>query len=239
MRVRGNDEIQSAVLEVLSDAVNYQRWLADLVRPYLGDDPLEIGSGIGDYAELWLTGPPRRLTVTEADPQRLVVLKDRFGDRDGVTVRSLTLPGPLPAPDDGHSCVVALNVWEHIEDHAGALVAARDLLRPGGCVVLLVPAFEAAMSRFDREIGHVRRYTVASMSSLMADAGLQVEALRYVNPVGLLGWIVVCKLLRRRPQNGALLRFYDRVVVPVLRRTERHHRPPFGQSVFAVGRWFP
>lgn len=230
--VNGNTALQSAVLEDLSDAVNYQRWLADLVRPYLGDDPLEIGSGIGDYAALWLPDV-RHFTATEADPQRLVALKTRFAHDPKVTVRELLLPAPQTAT---HSSIVALNVWEHIDDHVGALRSAMDLLRPGGRIVLIVPAFEAAMSRFDREIGHVRRYTRASLGEALSSAGLEIEQLRYVNPMGLISWYVVCKLLRQRPKNGVMLRTYDRFAVPALRKAEQGRQPPFGQSVFAVAR---
>jgi len=52
--------------------------------------------------------------------------------------------------------------------------------------------------------------------------------------VGLLSWFVMCKILRQRPKNGALLRAYDRMVIPVLRRAEQGRRPKFGQSVFVV-----
>lgn len=57
------NDLQTTVLEDLSQAVNYRRWLAGLVRPHLGDDPVEIGAGIGDYAAEWLPGL-RRLTLT-------------------------------------------------------------------------------------------------------------------------------------------------------------------------------
>lgn len=230
--INGDTLLQSAVLEDLSDAVNYQMWLADLIRPYLGDEPLEIGSGMGDYAALWLPDV-KHFTATEGDAQRLLGLKDRFAGEPKVTVRELL----LPVDETGsHSSVVALNVWEHIDDHVGALVSARRLLRPGGTVALVVPAFEAAMSRFDREIGHVRRYTTSSMEQALTAAGLRIEELRYVNPVGLISWMVVCRLLRQRPKNGLMLRTYDRMVVPLLRKAERGRKPPFGQSVFAVGR---
>lgn len=228
--VLGDTVLQSSVLEDLSDAVNYQKWLADLVRPHLGENPLEVGSGLGYYAALWLDDVDH-FTATEGDAQRLLALKSRFGSSPKVTVRELLLPY------DGmgqHSAIVALNVWEHIDDQVGALRSAAKLLRPGGKIVLLVPAFEFAMSRFDREIGHVRRYTLESMRAAMSSAGLRIEQLRYVNPVGLLSWYVVCKLLRQRPKNGALLRAYDRFVVPVLRRAEQGRKPRFGQSVFVV-----
>ena len=52
-KVTGDSKLQSEVLEDLSDARRYRRWLADLAQPFLGEDPIEIGSGTGDYALEW------------------------------------------------------------------------------------------------------------------------------------------------------------------------------------------
>jgi SAM-dependent methyltransferase len=226
----GDTKLQSEVLEDLSDAFRYRRWLAGMALPYLGDDPLEVGSGLGHYALEWLPSV-RRFTATEADPARLVALKERLGNQPNVTVRELM----LPAEDNGtHSAVVAFNVLEHIPDHVGALRGMAGLMRPGGKVVLLVPAFPSAMSRFDREIGHVQRYTRASLGAALTEAGLKIEVLHYVNPIGLLSWYVMVKGLRMTPRNGVMLRVYDRLVVPVARWMERRGGAPFGQSVFAI-----
>src|SRR5438309_1837557 len=48
----GSTALQTSVLEDLQSAVNYREWLAGLTAPWLGDRPLEIGSGLGDYAAL-------------------------------------------------------------------------------------------------------------------------------------------------------------------------------------------
>ncbi len=223
------DDFQSVVLEDLTEAVNYRHWLADLARPYLGDHPIEIGSGLGHYATEWLPSV-QQITVTEADPPRLAVLEQRFRGDPRVTVRELTLPTQHQGE---YSAFVALNVFEHIEDDVAAMRSAASLVRSGGAVVILVPAFNGAMSRFDREIGHYRRYTTAMMRSKVEAAGFSAEVVRYVNPLGLIGWWAVCKVLRRHPKNGPLLRLYDRMLVPVLRALDRG-RPAFGQSVFCV-----
>jgi hypothetical protein len=224
--------VQTGVLEDLTEAVNYRHWLAGLAGPYLGDHPIEIGSGIGDYANEWLGTVPR-ITVTETHDDRLKLLHERFVDDDRVEVRRLTLPADEPGE---HSAAVALNVLEHIPDHVGAIRSVTRMLRPGGHVVLIVPAFEFAMSKFDRTIGHERRYTRALAGEVLTAADLEVQALHYINPLGLLSWFVVCRLLRSHPRNGVMLRTYDRAVIPLARGLERRWHPPFGQSVFAVGR---
>jgi hypothetical protein len=72
------------------------------------------------------------------------------------------------------------------------------------------------------------------LTAVLREAGLHIHDVRYVNPIGLLNWFLVCTLLGTFPRNGGLLRAYDRIVVPVARRLERHWRPPFGQSLLAV-----
>lgn len=224
------------MLEALEGARNYNAWVASLVRPYLGDDPIEIGSGTGTYAALWLDTELSQLTVSDTDREMVEQLRRRFAGDARVAVSELDL---LEAPPREHSAVVALNVLEHIADDVAALRAAARLLRPGGAVVVFVPAFQFAMSRFDREIGHHRRYTLASTRKAFADAQIALEDARYVNAPGLIAWTIGMRFLRMAPSEGVVLRSWDRAVVPAARWLEGRRRPPFGQSVLAVGRTSP
>jgi SAM-dependent methyltransferase len=230
-RVSGDSALQSAVLESLGSARNYRAWLVDLTAPWLGDDALEVGSGLGDYAVEWAQrGVP--LTVSEADPDRLAHLRHRFDGHPTIKVRELAVPVTETA---NYSAVVAVNVLEHIADDVAALRAFAGLVRAGGRVVVFVPAFRALYSRFDREIGHERRYRKATLDHALRAAGLHVERLHYVNMVGSAAWLVMMRLLRGRPREGLALRAYD-ALVPLLRRLEARWRPPFGQSLLAVAR---
>jgi SAM-dependent methyltransferase len=231
--VNGAPALQHRILEALEGARNYNAWVASLVRPYLGDDPIEIGSGTGTYAELWLADGLGRLTVSDTDPAMVERLRSRFAEDGRVAVHELDL---LDAPEAQHSALVALNVLEHIADDVRALGATQRLVRPGGAVVVFVPAFEFAMSRFDREIGHYRRYTVDRLRSVFVEAKLAVVDVAYVNAPGLLAWTVGMRLLRMSPREGVVLRCWDLAVIPATRRLEACRRPPFGQSVLGVGR---
>ncbi len=231
--VLGDSALQSQTLESIASAVNYHAWLTDLARPFLGDRPVELGSGLGDYAARWLASGVPSITLTDLDPSRLGVLRDRFGADPRVTITQLDVLDP---PEGEYSSFVAFNVLEHIPDHVAALASAHRLVVPGGAVIMFVPAFEAAMSDFDRKVGHVRRYTKATLAATFQEAGLRVESVRYVNAPGLPAWYVGMRLLKMTPGEGALLRVWDKVVIPSARAVERRVRPPFGQSVFAVGR---
>jgi Methyltransferase domain len=201
------------------------------VLPHLGDDPIEIGSGLGDQASVWLENGVPRITLSDLEQRSVEALAERFAGDDRVSTRRLDLANCEPG---AFSSAVAINVLEHIEDDTSALRATRSLVSVGGKVIVFVPAFPLAMSRFDREIGHHRRYTTRAVTERLVAAGLQPLVVQYVNAPGLIAWILMMRLLRRRPSAGPVVRAWDRRVVPIARRLERRRTAPFGQSVLAV-----
>ncbi|GGL99898.1 MULTISPECIES: class I SAM-dependent methyltransferase [Micromonospora] len=230
--ITGDQRVQSEVLEGLATAVNHRTWFVELALPYLGEDPIEIGSGLGDYALAWAPHVPK-FTATEADPDRLVSLKERLADQPNIDVRQMLLPHFEPAE---HSAAVSYNVLEHIDDHVGALRSMRDLVRPGGAVIIIVPAFQFAMGPADIATGHVRRYTKKTLAGAMTEAGLTVEKIHYANALGLIGYFMATKVFRLMPKEGPMVKVYDTLVLPATKAAEQLVRPPFGQSVFAVAR---
>lgn len=73
-----------------------------------------------------------------------------------------------------YDAVFLLDVLEHIDDDAGFLQAALTHLRPGGIVVINVPAYMLFFSNYDRIAGHVRRYTPGAVTRLFHHCGLEV-----------------------------------------------------------------
>lgn len=230
----GDQVLQSQTLEsVATAAVEYHEWLTFLARPYLGTNPIELGSGFGDYAQAWLDSGVRHMTVSDIEPSRQAHLRRRFAGDDRADVCAFDVLAP---PTGDYSSLVAYNVLEHIPDHVRALRSAHSLVKPGGAVIMFVPAFEFAMSRFDRQVGHLRRYTVSSLTAAFAEAGLEPEHVHYVNMPGLVAWFIGMRVMRMTPSGGRLLRLWDSQVVPRARRWEDRNRARFGQSVFGVAR---
>jgi len=231
--IRGDRQVQCDVLVALSECRNHRKWFGEFAKPYLGDHPVEIGSGLGDYAREWIP-LVSQFTVTDADETFLIGLKKEMAEFSHVDVRQILLPSSARAE---HSCLICYNVLEHIEDHIEALQSMARLVRRDGYIVLVCPAFPFAMSPVDIATGHVRRYTKRSMTKALTDAGLEAVDVRYANSLGLICYYAFTSLLRRQPSTGGTMVIYDRLVVPVVRSAERLiRRPPFGQSVIAVAR---
>jgi len=87
----------------------------------------------------------------------------------------------LPLPDGACDLIVALDVLEHLPDDRAALAEIARVLRPGGALLLTVPAWPVLFSDHDRALGHYRRYRAATLRPLLAAAGLDIARLSYFN----------------------------------------------------------
>ena len=213
--------------------VRYRAWQLEQIEPFCGPAVLEVGAGLGEFASQ-LRGL-QRLVLTDVDPLAVESMQRRFADRPEVEVRQLDLDGDL-ALDEPVDTVVAINVLEHLPDDVGALQALARLVRPGGRLVLWVPAHMALYGDFDRKVGHVRRYSPALLRQTARFAGLDVEVCRPVNLLGAFAWWAAVRLGGTGSPKPGLVAVYDRVVVPVTRAIEKVVRPPFGQTVLCVAR---
>lgn len=218
-------------------ARNYRRFEFDTIAPWCGRSLLEVGSGLGDFAALF-DGHVDRLVVSDNDPYCLERLRERYRGRTDVEVLDLTLPCPVPVHEPVDT-IVAVNVLEHIADDVHALSLLAAALAPGGRVVLWVPGYQWLYGDFDREVGHVRRYTPATLTRAITAAGLEPETCKPVNFLGGFAWWLSVRVGGTGYPNPRMVRLYDRTVVPVTRAMEKLVTPPFGQSVFCVARLPP
>jgi SAM-dependent methyltransferase len=224
------DGTLAEVLDSIDDATEYADWIGDLLAPHVSGEILEVGSGHGVLTErLAMLG-----SVTASDPSARAVdlLRERFDGNPNVKV----VEGDAENAADGRTfdTIVMINVLEHIPDDIGALAALRDALNPGGKLLIYVPAFNLLYSRFDRTLGHYRRYRRKTVRLTCQRAGLEVVEANYVNSAGFLAWLLYARALRQIPTKSWSTRLYDRAVVPTLRRLEDGRKMPLGQSVLCV-----
>jgi hypothetical protein len=79
-------------------------------------------------------------------------------------------------------------VLEHIEDDETTLAQIREILRPGGKLVLLVPAMPQLYGTLDRALHHFRRYSAEEVGRKLGAAGFAVDNTRFLNRPGVFGW---------------------------------------------------
>ena len=212
----------------------YREYQRELIAPHCGASLLEVGAGLGEFASA--VSGLRRHVVTDVDPGAVAAMAARFADRPEVEARRLDLSAgdiEIGAPV---ATVLAINVLEHIEDDAGALRALARVTEPGGTVIMWVPGYPRLYGDFDRAVGHVRRYTPATLRSAFRTAGLAPLDVRPVNLLGGIAWWLTVRRGGVGRPDPRLVALYDRFVVPSTRLLERGFTPPFGQSVLGVAR---
>ncbi len=141
---------------------------------------LEIGCGQGAFGAR-LARDVAYLGV-EPDPHSFAVAQQRIGSQGGKVINGTDAAVP---PETTYDLVCAFEVLEHIEDDRAALSDWAPLVRPGGHLVLSVPAFQDRFGPMDRHAGHYRRYSPAGLAALLDEAGLtDVDVTVYGWPLG-------------------------------------------------------
>jgi SAM-dependent methyltransferase len=223
-------------LERMEGASNYNAWLGQRFREHMGRRVLEVGAGIGTITRE-LEGGAELLVALEVEEFYVERLRNRFRGKPHVRpyLSDVALADWEALKDERLDTIVLSNVLEHIPDDGGAVQRFGQILQPGGRLLVLVPALPQIYGSLDEAVGHHRRYTPDMLRSVLQGNGFAVERLEWVNLLGIPGWYVNSRLLRRRAMPKLQLALYDRLA-PLLARAERHVELPVGMSLFAVAR---
>lgn len=138
-----------------------------------GISVLDLGVGGGLFCQQ-LAQSGDRMTAIDFLPGGLLRLR-----RDAPAVKLVQSSAEsLSLRDASFDAALALDVLEHIDDHAATAELFR-VLRPGGCLIITVPAFPALWSFRDTAAGHRRRYRRQALVQLLGAAGFAVEQTGY------------------------------------------------------------
>ena len=227
----------STELDALAEAKNYYRWVNRQFAPFIGKRVIEVGAGIGTFAQSLLDHVPvSELVLVEPSDNLFPILQRRFAQESRVKIiHGYFQPIASPAMADS---IVLVNVLEHIAEDQAFLNDAYATLAPGGTLLLLVPALPRIHGSLDQAFGHYRRYTKTALASQLHVAGFGIIRLAYVNLLGIAGWFLTGRVLRRMTLQSRYVRWYDQWVIPWLSRLEERWEPPCGQSLIVIARKF-
>jgi SAM-dependent methyltransferase len=234
-----NLEYGTETLEVISAASRFNRWMYETIKPHCKGNILEIGSGIGNISR-YFAEEGAEITLSDFDDSYFPRLEAQFGQYPNmkgiyrIDFSDKELTAKYPELIGQFDTVFALNVVEHIEDHLQALKNARLLLKKGGNVVILVPAFQSLFNSFDRQLGHYRRYTESSLKNLLEAADFDVVHTQYFNFIGALGWYFSGNILKKKMIPEGQMKLYD-TLVPVWKVVDLFTRRMAGISVIQSG----
>lgn len=220
--------------------IGRRRTILDILERWRPDGDLRI-LDIGGACSLVSQEMTRFGEVTVVEPDEPTA---RFAARElGLDVRPGSLPDDMPV-EGPFDVVTMFDVLEHIDDEAPAMATVARLVRPGGLLVITVPALPILWSDHDTSVHHRRRYTKATLRPVIEAAGFRIARLSY--HTCLLFPLVFAQRMASRLRGLKAKPEYD-VKVPAApvnqtllavmeaeRRLFKHVNLPIGSSLFAV-----
>ena len=172
-------------LEVFTGTPRLNAWLFSKLAPHISGDVLEIGSGIGNLSR-FIVERARSVVLSDMEAHYLDALSKTFSGDPRVSVATYDLDGEPSSviASRRFDAIVAVNVIEHIRDDHALVRRLAALLKPGGKLVIYVPACPFAYGSLDRALGHYRRYTPQSLRTLLSPDATGNELLLIIGQQG-------------------------------------------------------
>lgn len=234
------DKEGEATLSAIAEADHFNKWMYETILPHCKGEILEIGSGTGNISEFFVNAG-QSITLSEIRRNYCDQLEKKFPK---LAADNKVIQMDIASEDfdeqyadqlESYDSVFALNVVEHIKDDHLALANCRKLLRKGGHLIILVPAYQKLYNHFDTELEHYRRYTKDSLAKVFVANDFQLVHERYFNSLGIPGWFVSGKLQKNRIIPKGQMQLFN-YVVPISKLLDRLLFRKVGLSVVCVGK---
>jgi len=142
-------------LEIFDKATFWRKYVHSLTKKYFNNDFLEVGAGLGSFTKNYFNDI-NNIVLCDLDPKNIKILKEKFYQNKNVSV----FDKRINELDAKFNTIIYLNVLEHIKEDVDEINSALNKLKPGGYLIILVPAHQKLYSKFDKAIGHYRRYNI-------------------------------------------------------------------------------
>lgn len=233
------DRLGHETLNVIAQADKFNAWMYETVQPFISGTVLEIGSGIGNMSD-FLIRSAQKLYVSDFNETYLSLLRERFskhtnlGGVFSIDLNDQRFDEKFASLFNLFDTIIALNVVEHIGNDELAISNCEKLLKKGGHLIILVPAYQVLYNRFDKELGHFRRYTRKKLKALMGKH-LEIIHSQYFNFPGIFGWFLSGMIMRNRNIPSSQMGLFNKLV-PLFKGIEKIVSGRAGLSVIVVGR---
>jgi len=142
-------------LENFDKAHIWRKYIFFLIKKYFNDGFLEVGAGIGSFTKNYFK-KFNNIVLSEIDTNNINQLKKKFDNDKNIQISKDSIKNI----NKKFNTIIYLNVLEHIKDDTLEINNALEKLNVGGYLIILVPAGNKLYGKFDKAIGHERRYEI-------------------------------------------------------------------------------
>lgn len=228
------DKIKYSLL-LLSERFNYNHWIYDNIQSFIGDNILEVGAGIGNITDFIIF--KKKLTLIDINQDYVDYLNAKYSFRDKSNFIALRVDiqniKSSPLADKKFDTIISLNIIEHLENDLQAIKNMSSLLDIGGKLIILVPALKTLYGSMDISFDHLHRYNRKDLKLLINGQNLEIVKFYYMNFLGLLGWFINGRILKKKELPVKQTKIFDKLV-PFISFAEKIIKPPLGQSLILI-----
>lgn len=203
-------------LELFKHAVNWKNYYAGFLKKFLVGDVLEVGAGIGETTHSLCDGSQTSWLCLEPDAALAAHIETKKKSGYLRNLIELKIDTIDAVQNRLFDAILYIDVIEHIEHDSEELAKAAERLKPGGHLIVLVPAHNFQFSEFDISIGHFRRYNKKMLAAAIPEP-LEKTDLRYLDSVGLLASMGNKVFLKQHYPNLRQIKFWDSFMIPFSR----------------------
>lgn len=221
-------------LELFKHAHNWKSYYGGFFRHYLKGNVLELGAGIGETTHFLCDGSQTSWICVEPDPTLTAKIE--------LKKQSSYLPaivevktGFIDVIDENATfdAIIYIDVIEHIEHDEQELIKAFRHLKPGGRLIILVPAHNFLFNKFDKAIGHFRRYNKKMLKNVVP-AELKNIQLLYLDSIGLTASLANKYFLKQDYPDLKQVKLWDSFMVPLSRITDKILFYSLGKTILGI-----
>ncbi|MBT3981984.1 MAG: class I SAM-dependent methyltransferase [Bacteriovoracaceae bacterium] len=212
-------------LEILDKATNYNGFVFEHLCKFLDSDKkvLDFGAGRGVFAKQ-VAAKFKKPICVEVDPELKVFLtKFNFEVFESLDCFE----------DNSFDLIYSLNVLEHIDNDREILQKMYQKLKVGGQLFLYVPAGPILYSKFDKKVGHFRRYTWTELESKIIESKLSIRKLEFADTLGFL-FALIYKLTGGSEISSWSVFLYDKVFFPLGKYLDFIFKKFFGKNLLVM-----
>ena len=216
-------------LENFDKAHVWRKYIYFLIKKYFKDNFLEIGAGIGSFSKMYIN-KFTDITLTEAGTNNFNILKKKFINNKNIKISNNLIQNI----NKKFNTIIYLNVLEHIENDVSEINDAIQKLNKDGYLIILVPAHQKLYTKFDKAIGHYRRYDLEFFKKNKFNNAELID-LYYCDCLGYLLYFINQFIFKEEIYPSKLKIFiWDKIFAPASILIDFLLRYKFGKNIICI-----
>lgn len=227
-----NSKYQGSELVLFEHAANWKKYFSNQFTPYINGSVLEVGAGLGANTKILHNEKISTWVLLEPDTIMAEKLKEDILQKK-LPANCSVQTGTIAGVSEQFDTIIYIDVLEHIENDGEEVLKATRLLKNGGHLIILSPAFQILFSPFDKEIGHFKRYCKKDFK-VMKTKNLKLKYSRYLDSLGYFAAFLNKYVLQQKYPSIKQVNFWDKTLIPISKIVDKILFYSFGKSILIV-----